>query len=453
MPMLVKENADASQRCQGVTITPTQQMISSGTGALLTSLLMTPMDVVKIRLQAQAKPAAFTKGHCFLFCNGLMDHICTCVNGITPSSQWYKRPSQFKGTFDAMLQIARYEGITSLWSGLPPTLVMAIPATVIYFTAYEQIKAVLSNLDVLGRTTQPMVAGSLARVWAATCISPIEMIRTKIQSEQLTYTQVLRAVRDMVKAKGILSLWLGLGPTLLRDVPFSAVYWSSYESMKSYVLSTTGRCNLHFHEAFTAGAIGGTLAAFCTLPFDVIKTRRQIDIGETALTGNKKEVTATWKLIHTIYKTEGLKALFTGLFPRLVKVAPSCAIMISTYEFFKHFFAAQKEHLEVCPPVPSQSFLPVFPRKDEGLLTSEVAPSDQESPIPIITFMSQTQSTRATIFQITTPIQLMVEKVCATLGGTRSFPISFKLGKAGYSETSVDPNPVFVFPALFNLQY
>ena len=40
---------------------------------------------------------------------------------------------------------------------------MAIPATVIYFTAYEQLKALLENLDVLGSTTQPMVAGSLAR--------------------------------------------------------------------------------------------------------------------------------------------------------------------------------------------------------------------------------------------------------------------------------------------------
>ncbi|GFS27695.1 solute carrier family 25 member 40 [Elysia marginata] len=391
MPDAVKEKVGSPHRyqAQGVIITPTQQMISSGTGALLTSLLMTPMDVVKIRLQAQAKPAAFSKGHCFLYCNGLMDHLCTCVNGITPSSQWYKRPSQFKGTFDAMIKIARYEGVTSLWSGLPPTLVMAIPATVIYFTAYEQLKAVIDNMDVVSRAFQPMAAGSLARVWAATCISPIEMVRTKIQSEQLTYMEVLQAVRDMMRAKGVLSLWRGLGPTLLRDVPFSAVYWSSYESMKSYVLNTTGRCNLQFHEAFTAGAVGGTLAAFCTLPFDVIKTRRQIELGEVDLIGNKKETTATWKLIRNIYRTEGLKALFAGIFPRLVKVAPSCAIMISSYEFFKVFFAGQNEAAGINPPIPSQSFLPVSSRKDQGFSSPGVSRGGEESPIPIITFMSQ----------------------------------------------------------------
>ena len=39
----------------------------------------------------------------------------------------------------------RTEGISSLWSGLSPTLVLAIPTTMIYFTAYEQLKSVISK--------------------------------------------------------------------------------------------------------------------------------------------------------------------------------------------------------------------------------------------------------------------------------------------------------------------
>jgi solute carrier family 25 protein 39/40 len=39
-----------------------------------------------------------------------------------------------------------------------------------------------------------------------------------------------------------------------------------------------------------------------------------------------------------IAQREGVGALFAGLGPRLAKVAPSCAIMIASYEMGKTFF-------------------------------------------------------------------------------------------------------------------
>merc|ERR1719412_1156057 len=130
-------------------ITPVQQMVSSGAGAIIVSLFMTPLDVVKIRLQAQDR---LHQRNCFLYSNGLMDHLCPRLNGdpvpemILHSPQeicnckWYNRPKYFNGTLDAMLKISRVEGVKSLWSGLSPTLVLAVPNTIIYFTTYEQLR-------------------------------------------------------------------------------------------------------------------------------------------------------------------------------------------------------------------------------------------------------------------------------------------------------------------------
>lgn len=38
------------------------------------------------------------------------------------------------------MKISKNEGILSLWSGLSPTLVLAVPATIVYFVSYEQLR-------------------------------------------------------------------------------------------------------------------------------------------------------------------------------------------------------------------------------------------------------------------------------------------------------------------------
>jgi hypothetical protein len=61
-------------------------------------ILVTPLDVVKIRLQAQQK--AMLSNKCYLYCNGLMDHICSCANGQggISESNWIKANGKFRGT-------------------------------------------------------------------------------------------------------------------------------------------------------------------------------------------------------------------------------------------------------------------------------------------------------------------------------------------------------------------
>lgn len=342
-------------------ITPTQQMISSTIGALATSVIVTPLDVVKIRLQAQQKN--FYKNKCFLYCNGLMEHLCYCVNGngtghmhapdgstikVDPRFiKWYKRPlpGHFNGTFDALVKISRSEGLASLWSGLPPTLLMAIPATVVYFTAYDRLR--VSLWSWYGSNDQPIwipvLCGAAARCIAATTISPLEMVRTKMQSERLSYWEVSLAIRQLVKYGGLISLWRGLAPTLLRDVPFSSIYWASYEFMKQKL--DQRQPTLQFSLA--AGAISGSIAAVTTLPFDVAKTHRQIELGERDLIEPAKKKTpdthSTLKLLKKIHRQNGVAGLFAGIIPRVIKVAPSCAIMISCYECGKQFFVKYNE--------------------------------------------------------------------------------------------------------------
>ncbi|XP_054582482.1 probable mitochondrial glutathione transporter SLC25A40 isoform X2 [Eptesicus fuscus] len=265
-----------SERPRICNVTPFQQIVASCTGAILTSLMVTPLDVVKIRLQAQNNQ--FSKGKCFVYNNGLMDHLCICEE--EGNKAWYKKPGYFRGTLDAFLKIIRNEGIKSLWSGLPPTLVMAVPATVIYFTCYDQLTALLKSKLGENERHIPIVAGIVARFGAVTVISPLELIRTKMQSKRFSYNELHQFVSKKVSKDGWISLWSGWAPTLLRDVPFSV-----------------------------------------SIPMPLHMS--------------------TWAIMKNIVAKNGFSGLFTGLTPRLIKIAPACAIMISTYEFGKAFFHKQ----------------------------------------------------------------------------------------------------------------
>lgn len=57
----------------------------------------------------------------------------------------------------------------------------------------------------------------------------------------------------------------------------------------------------------------------------------------------------TIELLQKIYNSHGLKGIFAGVIPRVVKVAPACAIMIATFENGKAFFFEQniKSYMDI----------------------------------------------------------------------------------------------------------
>uniref|UniRef100_A0A0A9VX11 Solute carrier family 25 member 40 n=1 Tax=Lygus hesperus TaxID=30085 RepID=A0A0A9VX11_LYGHE len=184
----------------------------------------------------------------------------------------------------------------------------------------------------------PLIAGCTARLCTATLVSPLELVRTKMQSKRLSYLEVHEALRSLLKYHGYRGLWKGLSPTLLRDVPFSGIYWVSYEKMKMM-----NKNKASFASCFIGGTVAGTVAAFVTTPFDVVKTYRQIEMAEKEiLTEPPSQANkSTFSFLYSIYQRNGVRGLFTGLVPRIVKVAPACAIMVATFEYGKAFFQHQ----------------------------------------------------------------------------------------------------------------
>ncbi|PVZ98076.1 hypothetical protein BB558_005928 [Smittium angustum] len=257
-----------------------------------------------------------------------------------------------RGTWHGFTSIFKMEGITGLWRGLGVTLVAALPSTVVYFVGYDLLRDQIRNRAAVSNNKTldiyaPLVAGCLARTTSATVISPLELIRTKMQtSSTQKLSVVIKDIAKTIKIKGIRTLYAGLIPTLWRDVPFSAIYWLAYERTRKTILNNQNildrfipyQTNSSYNKyvdlshAFVSGATAGSIAAIITNPFDVAKTKRQ-----AVLNMHHKDAKVI-TILKNIVETEGLKGFYTGLTPRLMKIAPACAIMITSYEFGKSVF-------------------------------------------------------------------------------------------------------------------
>src|SRR2546421_11570933 len=91
----------------------------------------------------------------------------------------------------------------------------------------------------------------------------------------------------IVRNLGILGLYKGTTACLLRDIPFSAIYFSAYAHLKTDVFGEGPDKKLSMGELLLAGAIAGMPAAYLTTPSDVIKTRLQVEAkkGQTTYNG------------------------------------------------------------------------------------------------------------------------------------------------------------------------
>jgi solute carrier family 25 protein 39/40 len=207
---------------------------------------------------------------------------------------------------------------------------MGVPSASSYILTYDHLSNIVLPPIIPYQPLVPLSAGVIARSVISSIVSPLELIRTNLQSTPLspshpnTLRSVLSSVRGLVRQQGVGYLWRGVGPTLWRDVPFSGIYWASYESCKR---AFAGQGREGTSVAFISGALSGTLAALITSPFDVLKTRRQAFV----MSSSNVPFSSIPFLIQIVQK-EGSSALFAGIFPRMAKIAPACGIMIACFE-------------------------------------------------------------------------------------------------------------------------
>ncbi|XP_014389488.1 PREDICTED: mitochondrial glutamate carrier 1 [Myotis brandtii] len=132
--------------------------------------------------------------------------------------------------------------------------------------------------------------------------------------------------RDLLQSRGIAGLYKGLGATLLRDVPFSIVYFPLFANLNQLGQSASEEKS-PFYVSFLAGCVAGSTAAVAVNPCDVVKTRLQ------SLQRGVNEDTYSGFLdcARKILRNEGPSAFLKGAYCRALVIAPLFGIAQVVY--------------------------------------------------------------------------------------------------------------------------
>lgn len=143
---------------------------------------------------------------------------------------------------------------------------------------------------------------------------------------------------QIVRELGLGGLYKGASACLLRDAPFSAIYFPVYATAKQR-LTDPEEGKPSKLALFSAGFIAGVPAASLVTPADVIKTRLQVE----ARTGQQ-----TYKNIPDAFRKilaeEGARAFFKGAGARVFRSSPQFGVTLLSYEMLQRHLAPDLAH-------------------------------------------------------------------------------------------------------------
>ncbi|KAL6532586.1 hypothetical protein OROHE_014008 [Orobanche hederae] len=168
--------------------------------------VLTPMDMVKQRLQLSSSP--------------------------------------YNGVWDCIRRVAREEGIRAFFASYRTTVLMNAPFTAVHFATYEAAKRGFVEVSPDCASDERLVvhatAGAAAGALAAALTTPLDVVKTQLQCQgvcgcdRFVSGSIQDVVRTIINKDGYRGLIRGWMPRMLFHAPAAAICWSTYEAAKAF---------------------------------------------------------------------------------------------------------------------------------------------------------------------------------------------------------------------------
>ncbi|KZS95363.1 mitochondrial carrier [Sistotremastrum niveocremeum HHB9708] len=235
------------------------------------------------------------------------------------------------GLVGSFQKIIREEGVGRLYRGLVPPLLLEAPKRATKFAANDFWGKTFRGLSGASQMTQGLaiLTGCFAGATESVVVVPFELVKIKLQDKASTFTGPLDVVRHLVKTEGVVrGLYTGMESTFWRHVWWNGGYFGCIHQMRS-ALPKAETPQAQLMNNFIAGSVGGFVGTALNTPFDVVKSRIQ---GAAKQPGVAPKYNWTYPGLAMIYREEGLKALYKGFVPKVLRLAPGGGVLLLVVE-------------------------------------------------------------------------------------------------------------------------
>ncbi|XP_013011764.1 mitochondrial glutamate carrier 2 isoform X2 [Cavia porcellus] len=258
----------------------------------------------------------------------------------------------YKGMVDCLRKTVRAEGFFGMYRGAAVNLALVTPEKAIKLAANDFFRQLLMEDGARQNLKMEMLAGCGAGMCQVVVTCPMEMLKIQMQDagrlvghpqgsaaaspSSRSYStgsasthersSATLTARELLRTQGLAGLYRGLGATILRDIPFSIIYFPLFANLNHLrVGEHSGRAS--FAHSFVSGCAAGSVAAVAVTPLDVLKTRIQTlkkGLGEDSYNGIADCARKLWT-------REGPAAFMKGAGCRALVIAPLFGIAQGVY--------------------------------------------------------------------------------------------------------------------------
>ncbi|RDW91165.1 hypothetical protein BP5796_02330 [Coleophoma crateriformis] len=249
-----------------------------------------------------------------------------------------------------LMKMWKDEGWRGFMRGNGTNCIRIVPYSAVQFGSYNFYKKFFApSPGAELNSGRRLVCGGAAGITSVFFTYPLDIVRTRLSIQSASFAALGGAPKKklpgmwqtmvtMYKTEGgIFALYRGIIPTVAGVAPYVGLNFMTYELVRQY-FTPEGDKNPSALRKLAAGGISGAVAQTCTYPFDVLRRRFQIN----TMSGMGYQYKSIFDAVKVIVAQEGLRGLYKGIVPNLLKVFPSMSASWLSFETTRDFLTSLK---------------------------------------------------------------------------------------------------------------